>query len=163
MRIGAAATLALSIICLESSSYAGAFGDLARANNQAYREIRDLGPRAKPSQINEIQNRNFGPPMRALYQEHLSGLERWKAAIKNAMTETQEELKALWGIGKDGKPLPPGAKPPMPEKALPMGRVGAQTDTGEQGGSAGAKEVEKFKKREDAAPNTNSDGIIMER
>ncbi|MBI3543371.1 MAG: hypothetical protein HY075_08885 [Deltaproteobacteria bacterium] len=140
---------------------------MAEANNEFYRQARDLGANAKMSELMILQDKIMGPAMRSLNQEHLERSKAWKGSIKaNALTK--EEFLEIFGYelgakgdgkGEDGKD---GAKKDGEAgKPTAAGRVGALQNTGEQGGSDGAKDAKFGGKRESANKiKVNADGII---
>lgn len=161
-------TAALCGVVSLNSAHAGAFKQLAEANNATYREVRDLGPLKTPSQVLAIQNKNFGPGLKALNEEHGRKLEDWKSAAKRIFAGTKAELAEALGLDATGKLADGGAAGSATAKddkpAGPAGRLGAQTHTGEQEGSAGAKEAKFGGKREQAGPKVDpTTGLIMER
>ena len=143
------------------NAQATAMKSLADANNQLYRDVRDLGPGAGASQLLKLQRKDFGPALRELDQEHAEMYKGWKKAAKAAYLTKEQFLKLFgYALGSKG-PDDPNMKKKPEDVQKSSGRIGAQTGTGEQGGSDGAKDVNLGGKRVDPnAPKVNSDGII---
>lgn len=154
--------LTTSVFFSAGGALGGALKELADANNKFYRDLRDLGPNPKPSQVRQIRKRDFGPALASLYREHSSKLPDWSKAFNANMTRA--ELSAILGPALSGKLADDGmtksmAKP-APGAARPVGRIGAQATTGEQGGAEGARDVKYGGKRQQATPQVDADGII---
>ncbi|MBI3557243.1 MAG: hypothetical protein HY074_13350 [Deltaproteobacteria bacterium] len=132
---------------------------LADANNKFYRDYRDLGAGAKPSEVAALQNRVFAPGLKELEQEHTQKFKGWKNAIKANMITKEEFLKIFgYAMGSKG-PGDAAVKKKVEEPVKAVGRVGAETGTGTQGGADGAKDANYGGKRKEVAPPVNADGI----
>lgn len=158
----------LVLVLLALPAQASALKQLADANNAVYREIRDLGPLRTPGQIAQVEEKHFAPALKALSDEHSQKWNLWKKEAARIFNGTKEEFRAIFGIsgkaaGEKGA-APDGAKPNAEETKAPSGRIGAQTDTGEQAGSDGAKKVGFGGKRSEQGPKIDPNtGLILER
>ncbi len=158
-------TAVLGILPLCNNANATAMKTLADANNKFYRDVRDLGPNAKPSQIMTLESRDYGPGLKELQSEHAQHYKDYKTSIKKLML-TKAEFLEIFGypLGTKGPhdpndPANANAKKQADLPKAPTGREGAQVGTGEQGGADGAKKVELGGKQIHVAPPVNADGI----